>query len=56
VGDVLDAQELVRDVYTGKADLGSVFAALKVSQAEADSVAHALQECTGPEVPEGSGS
>lgn len=56
VGDVLDAQELVRDVYAGKASLGAAFAALKVSQAEAEAVGAALAACDGTEVPEGSGS
>jgi hypothetical protein len=53
VGDVLDAQELVRDVYAGKASLGAAFAALKVTQAEAEAVAAALAACDGPSVPEG---
>ena len=56
VGDVLDASELVRDVYTGKASLGAAFAALQITESEAQAVVAALQDCDGPHVPEGSAS
>ena len=48
VGDVLDAEQLVRDVYTGKASLGSVLGSLKATQAEVEAVAAALQACDPP--------
>ncbi len=56
VGDLFDAQELVRDLYSGKASLEAVLGALRVTQAEGEAVVEALQACDGPKVPEGSQS
>ncbi len=53
-GAVFDVAELVRDVYAGRADLGSVFGALKVTEAEAKAAIERLRACDAPaELPTG---
>ncbi len=52
VGPTLDAAELVRDIYLGRADLGQVLATLKASQAEAKALAERFHACEpAPEAP-----
>jgi hypothetical protein len=54
VGDVLDAEQLVRDVYLGKADLFAALRALKVTAAEAQALSVALEACNPPQpIPSG---
>ena len=48
VGDVLDAEQLVRDVYAGRASLGSVLGALDATQSEVMALTEALEACNGP--------
>lgn len=57
VGDVLDARQLVRDIYTGKASLGTVLGTLGATEAEVRALVEALQACEPPaEIPSGSQS
>ena len=54
VGDVLDARQLVLDVYTGKASLGASLSALHATQAEVQALVEALQACEPPvDIPAG---
>jgi hypothetical protein len=48
VGDLLDARQLVLDVYTGKASLGATLGALHATQAEVQALIEALQACEPP--------
>jgi hypothetical protein len=57
VGDVLDAKQLMRDLYTGKASLGAVLANLNASEAEVKKLLQDLHACEPPvELPEGDAS
>lgn len=58
VEPALDAAELARDLYAGKADLGAVLGSLNASEAEVDALLARLHECSAePEkLPEGSPS
>lgn len=46
-GAVFDTAQLVRDVYAGNADLGAVFGALRLSEAEARAAVDRLNACSG---------
>lgn len=48
VGDVMDAEQLVRDVYAGRASLGAVVGALDATQSEVLALTEALAACNGP--------
>lgn len=48
VGDVLDARQLLQDLYAGKANLGSALNAVRATQAEADALVEALNACEPP--------
>lgn len=45
VGEVLDAQQLIRDVYVGKASIAAALSAVGASEAEVRAVIAALQAC-----------
>ena len=45
VGDVLDAEQLIRDVYVGKASIAAALSAVGASAAEVHAVIDALQAC-----------
>ncbi len=45
VGDVLDARELMRDVYVGKANLDAVASFLKLTQAQREAFNAASSAC-----------
>lgn len=57
VGDVLDAEQLVRDVYAGKASLANVLANIEATQDELKALMLALRGCEPPppepELPQG---
>lgn len=56
VGDVLDAEDLLRDVYAGRASLDAVAAYLKLTQAQLVQFNAAIAACEPPlpvELPEG---
>ena len=44
-GDVLEAEQLVRDMYAGKASLGAVLANLEASAAEVQTLNDAIAMC-----------
>jgi hypothetical protein len=46
VNEVLDPEALLRDLYTGKADLGAVLRNLTVTPAEVETLFKALQACS----------
>jgi hypothetical protein len=48
VGDVLDAEQLMRDLYSGKASLGSVLANVDATEAEVKKLLHDLHACEPP--------
>lgn len=43
---VLDTEQLVRDLYTGKASLGAVIANMHLAQAEAQALLERLRACS----------
>lgn len=51
VGRVLDAQDLVRDLYAGKADLGEVLTSLRTDKAKVDALVQALRACSAKDAP-----
>lgn len=51
VEPVLDAAELVRDLYAGRASLGAVLQALDKGEAEVRAVLERLRACDAPELP-----
>ncbi len=53
VGDVLDAAELVRALYSGEANLGAALAAVGATEAEVRALVAALEACEGPSLPDG---
>lgn len=48
-GDVLDAAELARDLYAGRADLRAVVSALKLSREQTMTLVARLNACENPE-------
>lgn len=52
VGDVLDAEQLAKDLYTGKANMNSVATALRLTQAQIDAYNAAADACDPP-LPQG---
>jgi hypothetical protein len=52
VGSVFDASDLVREMYAGHVNLGSVLGTLKVTQAEADAIVESFNACD-PQLPAG---
>lgn len=54
VGDVLDADELARDVYAGKADMNAVARSLRLTADQIDAYNAAVDACEPPvPMPEG---
>lgn len=55
VSPTLDAAQLVRDLYAGKADLGQVLRSLDADEADLNKLVQALKACEAPvtKVPEG---
>ena len=51
VEPVLDAAQLARDLYTGKADLGTALGSLGMLQSEADMALEMLRACRGKPEP-----
>lgn len=46
--NVLDTEELVKDLYAGKASIGAVLSNLHASQAEAEALIKRLEKCEPP--------
>jgi hypothetical protein len=56
LGDVLDVEALVRDLYAGKADISTALGSVGATQAEVQKIVKDLAVCNGPQLPAGAPS
>lgn len=52
VGDVFDAEQLVRDIYAGHTNLAEAYGSLKTTRAEIEAMYAALRACEAAHPPE----